>query len=74
MRQVHSEIIQPGWELWTSDGDKLGRIIRIHGPTLTIEKEGLFGGEAFIPRDSIREIQEGRVEIALSGEPPSAQN
>ena len=68
MRQVEPELVQPGWEVWTSDGAMLGRIIRIEGPTLTVKKEGILGGEAFVPRDSIREVEEGRVEITLSRE------
>ncbi len=66
MRQMDSELIQPGWEVWMSGGELLGRVIQTNGPTLTLKKEGIFGGEMFIPRDAIREVEEGRVEIALS--------
>ena len=66
MQNVDREMVQPGWEVWTSDGELLGKVIQIDGPVLKVKKGGLIGGEVFVPRDSIREVEEGRVEVVLT--------
>jgi len=66
MQNVDREMVQPGWEVWTSDGELLGKVIQIDGPVLKVKKGGLIGGEVLVPRDSIREVEEGRVEVVLT--------
>jgi preprotein translocase subunit YajC len=66
MQNVDREMVQPGWEVWTSDGELLGKVIQIDGQMLKVKKGGLIGGEVTVPRDSIREVEEGRVEVVLT--------
>jgi hypothetical protein len=65
MQKIEADIIQPGWDVWTSTGDKLGRVVRIEGSTIAVKKEGLLGGEVLVPRDAIRSVEERRVEVEL---------
>jgi hypothetical protein len=66
MQNVDREMVQPGWEVWTSDGELLGKVIQIDGQMLKVKKGGLTGGEVTVPRSSIREVEEGRVEVELT--------
>ena len=66
MQNVDRERVQPGWEVWTSDGELLGKVTQIDGPMLKVKKGGLIGGEVIVPRDAIREVEEGRVEVDLT--------
>ena len=65
MQKVDADMIQPGWEVWSSKGDMVGRVVRIEGSTLAVKKEGLLGGEVLVPRDAVRSIEERRVEVEL---------
>jgi hypothetical protein len=38
MRNVDREMVQPGWEVWTSDGELLGKVVQIDGQMLKIKK------------------------------------
>jgi len=66
MEQIGTEMVQPGWEVWSSDGERLGKVVQIEGQTLTIKKEGILGGEIILPRASIKEVEEGRVEVSMT--------
>jgi hypothetical protein len=67
-------MVQPGWDVWTTNGDKLGRVTRIEGSSLVVKKEGLLGGDVVVPRDAIRGVEERRVEVDVSdgGSPAAA--
>lgn len=66
MQQSDSELVQPGWDVWTSDGEMLGKVVQVEGDMLKIKKEGFLGGEVTVPKSAIREVEEGRVEVALT--------
>jgi preprotein translocase subunit YajC len=66
VQKIQADMIQPGWEVWTSGGEMLGRVVRIEGSTLAVKKEGLLGGEILVPRDAVRDVEERRVEVELS--------
>ena len=73
MQKIEADMVQPGWEVWTTNGQKLGHVTRIEGSSLAVKKEGILGGEAIVPRDAIRSVEERRVEVDLStGGPDSA--
>jgi hypothetical protein len=65
MQKIDADMIQPGWEVWSSKGDMVGRVVRIEGPTMAVKKEGLLGGEVLVPRDAVRSVEERRVEVEL---------
>lgn len=66
MQQSDSELVQPGWDVWTSDGEMLGKVVQVEGDMLKIKKEGFLGGEVTVPKSAIREVEEGRVEVTLT--------
>lgn len=72
MPNRETDMIQPGWEIWTSDGAKLGRIVSVDEAVLKVKKDGLLGGEVFVPKDAVSEVEQGRVEVTLTKEQATA--
>ena len=60
------EMIQTGWSVWTADGQELGTIIATDATSLRVKKRGLLGGEVRIPRDSVDDVETGRVELSMT--------
>ena len=60
---IDNDLIQPGWKVVDANGDDVGTIVEADGPELTVKKGGLFGGDIHIPRESVVEVETGRVEI-----------
>jgi hypothetical protein len=60
------EMIQTGWSVWTADGQELGTIIATDATSLRIKKRGLLGGEIQVPRDSVDDVETGRVELSVT--------
>ena len=60
------EMIQTGWSVWTADGQELGTIIATDATSLRVKKRGLLGGEVQVPRDSVDEVETGRVELSMT--------
>jgi len=60
------EMIQTGWSVWTADGQELGTIIATDATSLRVKKRGLLGGEVQVPRDSVDDVETGRVELSVT--------
>lgn len=60
------EMIQTGWSVWTADGQELGTIISTDATSLRVKKRGLLGGEVQVPRDSVEDVETGRVELSVT--------
>lgn len=60
------EAIQTGWSVWTADGQELGTIIATDATSLRVKKRGLLGGEVQVPRDSVDDVETGRVELSMT--------
>jgi hypothetical protein len=60
------EMIQTGWSVWTADGQELGTIISTDATSLQVKKRGLLGGEVQVPRDSVEDVETGRVELSVT--------
>ena len=60
------EMIQTGWSVWTADGQELGTIIATDATSLRVKKRGLLGGEVLVPRDSVDDVETGRVELSVT--------
>jgi hypothetical protein len=60
------EMIQTGWSVWTSDGQELGTIIATDPTSLRVKKRGLLGGEVQVSRDTVDDVETGRVELAVT--------
>ncbi len=58
-----TDIIQPGWRVVDANGDEIGTVVEAGGTDITVKKSGLLGGQVQVPRDSVTEIEIGRVEI-----------
>jgi len=63
---INIEEIQPGWTVVDAHGEEVGKVIEVNAGTLRVKKGGLLGGEIQVPRDSITEVETGRVELNRS--------
>ena len=62
---LFAEEIQPGWRVIDSTGEELGIVISVDHETISIQRLGLLGGVWHAPRDAVREVETGRVELSL---------
>ncbi len=60
---IDIETIQPGWLVVDANGDDIGTVVEADGAEITVKKSGILGGQVHIPRDTVAEIETGRVEI-----------
>ena len=58
--------IQPGWSVYTADGEALGTVVSVEPTTIHVKKGGLMGGQMDIPRDTVDEVETGRVELSVT--------
>jgi hypothetical protein len=67
--EVQSELIQPGWTVFASDGEEVGTVSSFEGHTLAIRKSGLLGSKEFhVPQSAVRDVETGRVELSMTKE------
>lgn len=58
--------IQPGWEVVSSEGEKVGKVIDVSEGVVHVKQGGFFGGEVHLPSSTIAEADEHTVRLALS--------
>jgi hypothetical protein len=58
--------VQPGWKVYTSDGQEVGIVVSLAADTMRVKKGGLFGGQQDIPKSLIAETETGRVELSVT--------
>ena len=57
------EEIQPGWTVVGADGQEIGTVTDVEPDGIHVKKGGLLGGQTVVPRDSVVEIETGRIEL-----------
>lgn len=65
MMPFSADEIQPGWQVVDASGEELGTVLSIDSETISIQRLGLMGGVWRARTDAVREIETGRVELAL---------
>jgi hypothetical protein len=63
--EVEAELIQPGWEIYSSDGQRVGTVRTVGDDHLEMELEVLGGSALAIPFDAIVAADDGRVELEV---------
>jgi hypothetical protein len=58
-------VVQPGWEVYSSDGERIGRVDEVGPDQLRMELELLAGSSVRIPLDAIVDAADGRVDLDL---------
>ncbi len=64
MTYVDRDNIQPGWQVWTSDGKELGTVVGGDQTQIRIKTGGLRSREVTVPREAVDEVETGRVELS----------
>lgn len=63
---IQIDEIQPGWTVFGSDGEELGKVVAVEGSTLRIKKGGLLSRDITVPRTSVTDVETGRVELSIT--------
>jgi hypothetical protein len=61
--ELEANVIQPGWEIYSSDGERVGTVSAIEEDHLEMELEVLGGSALAIPFDAVTSADSGRVEL-----------
>jgi hypothetical protein len=62
------DLVMPGWEVYSSDGQRVGIVDSVEGDHLTLELEVLGGSRVNVPVDSVAAAGDGRVELDVPSE------
>ena len=65
---LFAEEIQPGWRVIDANGEELGTVISVDRESISIQRQSLLGGVSHAPIKAVREVETGRVELALPKE------
>ena len=60
------EPIQPGSQVFTSDGAELGTVVRVEPTTITVKTGGPLGGEIQVPRSLVAAVEGSHVELSVT--------
>jgi hypothetical protein len=60
---VMVEEIQPGWQVWDSEGNEVGVVVAASGPSLKVK---VGGKEVDVPNSAVSYIETGRVELSMT--------
>jgi uncharacterized protein (TIGR02271 family) len=66
MTSAHHTQIQTGWDVYGSDGDKIGEVAEVADDHFIIEKGFLFTTDIHVPLSAIASTAEDRVQLALT--------
>jgi hypothetical protein len=58
--------IQPGWTVFSSDGQELGPVTSVDATSIHVKKGGFLSRDLAIPRSSVTDVETGRVEISMT--------
>ncbi len=59
--------IQPGWTVYDSNGDEVGRVTNVEGHTIVVAKPGLLGEKhLYVPGNVVSAIETGRVDLSTT--------
>ena len=65
--------IDTGWDVVTSDGEKLGDVDEVHPHYLVVSKGWLFPTERYVPVATITDVSDGTVSLSVSKSEVDAQ-
>lgn len=66
MRSTRGPRLTTGWDVYGSDGEKIGSVAEITDEYLMIQKGLIFTTDLFVPLSDITDADEGRVHLALT--------
>ncbi len=65
---LQSSLIQPGWEVYSSDGERVGTVDAVEADRFSLELEILGGSSLAVPFDAIEAADDGRIELDVPAE------
>lgn len=66
MASLEADTVQSGWSVWTSDGKELGTVVGVEPTAIRVRTSGPLGHEVTVPKESVDEVETGRVDLGLT--------
>ena len=60
---LEASLIQPGWQVYSSDGERIGSVTGVTEDHLEVELEVLAGSMLAVPFDHVEAADQGQVEL-----------
>jgi hypothetical protein len=58
--------IQPGWQVVSSEGEKVGKVVEVYDHVVHVKQPGFFGGEVHVPQQAIETAEDETVRLSMS--------
>lgn len=58
--------IQPGWQVLSSEGEKLGKVVEVYDHVVHVKQPGFFGGEVHVPQSAIDAADDHTVRLSMT--------
>jgi hypothetical protein len=68
LSELEANVIQPGWEVYSSDNERVGAVRAVERDHFELELEVLGGTALAVPYDDIEAADDGRVELDVPAE------
>lgn len=70
--EVARNEIQPGWEVYDADGERVGHVGEVSDMSFTVVTAGMVEATAGIGFDQVESADDGRVDLAVTAQEISA--
>jgi hypothetical protein len=68
LSELEAALIQPGWEVYSNDGERVGTVRSVEGHHFEMELDVLGGTTIAVPLREVEAADEGRVELDVPAE------
>ncbi|HEY7599042.1 MAG TPA: DUF2171 domain-containing protein [Candidatus Limnocylindrales bacterium] len=58
--------IQPGWQVVSSEGENVGKVVEVYDHVVHVKQAGLFGGEVHVPQAAIETAEDNTVRLTMT--------
>jgi hypothetical protein len=68
LTELESQVIQEGWEVYSSDGERIGIVREVTADRFALALDVLPGNALAVPLDEIEAADDGRIELDIPAE------
>lgn len=58
--------IQPGWQVVSSEGEKVGKVVEVYDHVVHVKQGGFFGGEVHVPHAAVESADGETVRLSVT--------
>jgi hypothetical protein len=68
LTELESQVIQEGWDVYSSDGERIGTVREVAADRFALALDVLPGNALAVPLDEIEAADDGRIELDIPAE------